>query len=169
MLPKLREVATTQGVDLSRAYVILRPHEMDEELSRGLCLRQDLRGPILPCGETRASWQGFQELLLGSIQEEHMTVSTATQPAAVADAVMKYAVLVSKRCPEADVHLRKGSDDPSLVAVAVIAPCWDLSLLEDLQALVFSDEVRKDRVLLDVTVYFADVFVPDLSEYARVD
>jgi hypothetical protein len=97
-----------------------------------------------------------------------MTFVAATHPAAIADAVMKYANLVSARCPDAEVFLRKGSDDLSLVNVVVSVPSWDLALLEDLQRFVFSPDVRKDGVLLDAEVFFADLFVPDLSEFVKV-
>ena len=66
------------------------------------------------------------------------------------------------------MHLRKGSNDPSFVDVVVTAPRWDLVLLEHLQSLAFSDDVRRGGVLLNVTVYFGDIFVPDLGEYSEV-
>lgn len=97
-----------------------------------------------------------------------MTVTTATQPAVMAAAVLNYAALVSAGCSEAAVHLRKGSNDPSFVDVVVTAPRWDLVLLEQLQTLAFSDDVRKGGVLLNVTVYFGDIFVPSLDEYSKV-
>lgn len=168
MLPKLREADTTQGTDASLAFLVLGPHKIDEELLSGFCLSNDLRGPIRPCSEAHVSWQGLQDLFITSIQESHMTFATTTRPATIADAVVRYAKLVSTRCPEAEVFLRRGSDDPSLVNVAVTVPLWDLALLEDLQRLVFSPDVRKEGVLLDVEVFFADVFVPELGEFTKV-
>ena len=168
MQPTLRQMETTEGADSALGFRIVGSPEMDEELHRGFCLPRDLQGALVPCGESPVDWRVLQQLLVGSVREALMTVTTTTRPAAIADAVMKYAARVSKRCSEADVYLRRGSDDPSLVDVAVIAPRWDLALLEDLQTFVFSDDVRKDGVLLDATVYFADAFVPDLSEYTRV-
>ena len=97
-----------------------------------------------------------------------MTVTTATQPPVPTQAVLNYAGLVSADCSEAAVHLRNGSNDPSFVDVVVTAPRWDLVLLERLQTLAFSDDVRKGGVLLNVTVYFGDIFVPDLDEYSEV-
>ena len=97
-----------------------------------------------------------------------MTVTTATQPPVPTRAVLNYAGLVSADCSEAVVHLRNGSNDPSFVEVVVTAPRWDLVLLERLQTLAFSDAVRKGGVLLNVTVYFGDIFVPDLDEYSEV-
>jgi len=167
MRPSLREVDVTRGAAPALRFLILGASRIDEELLSGLCLPADLQGSVSPCGETTISWESFQERLIGSVQEAHMTVVTTTRPATIADAVMKYAALVSQRCPEAVVYLRKGSDDPELVDVAVTAPRWDLSLLEDLQSLVFAEDVRTHGVLLNVAVYFGDVSIPDLSEFAR--
>ena len=97
-----------------------------------------------------------------------MTVTTTTQPPVLTQAVLNYAALVSANCSEAAVHLRKGSNDSSFVDVVVTAPRWDLVLLERLQSLAFSDEVRKGGVLLNVTVYFGDIFVRNLDEYSEV-
>jgi len=97
-----------------------------------------------------------------------MTVTTTTQPPVLTQAAHNYAASVSANCAEAVVHLRKGSNDPSFVDVVVTAPRWDLVLLERLQTLAFSDDVRKGGVLLNVTVYFGDIFVPNLDEYSEV-
>jgi hypothetical protein len=97
-----------------------------------------------------------------------VTVLTTTVPAAIGEAASVYAAALRRECPGMRIWVRKGSCDPSLVEMAVLAPEWDADLLERTQELVFCDDVRKDGVLLHVSVYFSDIFTPDFGEYSEV-